>query len=161
MLLLQTNFSYSQTTSNCSCKGLVDLNYKKTITIYKNPFGQIKYNIKQDFINEDYLTFDIKKDSANFFYLTFTYSIEGKTYSGWVKKANYLGTFSRVYNDTLNLFSKPNLQSSIKSKVRSGTNSLLPIIACKDKWVYVKFRDKIEGWLQGKDQCANPYTTCN
>lgn len=161
LFLFETNFSHSQTTNNCSCEGLVDLNYKKSIPIYNNSFGQIKYNIKQDFKNEDYLTFVIDRDSANFFHLTFTYSMKGTTYSGWVKKANYLGTFSRAYSDTLNLFSKPNLKSKIKSKIKDWTDSLLTITSCKDKWVYVKFKNNIEGWLQDKDQCANPYTTCN
>lgn len=107
------------------------------------------------------MSFDIDKESANFFHLTFTYSIKGKIYSDRVKKGNYLGTFSSVYNDTVNIFNRPCLLSNIKSKVRIWTNSLLPIIACKDKWVYVKFKNNIEGWMQDKDQCANPYTTCN
>ena len=161
LLLIKTSFCYSQQTNTCSCEGLVNTDYKNSIVIYDKPFGQIKHSIKQDFKNEDYLTFIIDKDSANFFHLTFSYSLKDITFTGWTTKANYLGTFSRVYNDTLNLFSRPNLTSKIKSRIATWTNALLPITSCKDKWVYIKLNKDFEGWLQHKDQCANPYTTCN
>ncbi|HSC54317.1 MAG TPA: hypothetical protein VLC98_11870 [Phnomibacter sp.] len=155
---------FCQQANICSCEGLVDTDYKNAIDIYKAPLGQIKHKIKQDFKNEDYLIFTIDKDSANYFHLTFSYAISGKKFTGWVKKANYFGTHLRVYTGTLKLYNKPNSKSVIETKTDSLTNDLLPIIACKDKWVYVNHRTKNElyvGWLQEKDQCANPYTTCN
>ena len=161
LLLIKSGFGYSQQINICACEGLVDTDYKNAIVIYDKPLGQIKHSIKQDFENEDYLTFKIDKDSGNFFHLTFSYSLKDKSYTGWVKKGNYLGIFSRVYNHTLNLFSMPNLTSKVKSKIPSWTNAFLPITACKDRWLYIRFRKDFEGWLQDKDQCANPYTTCN
>jgi hypothetical protein len=163
-LTFETSLVFCQNTNNCSCEGLVDINYKNLIDIYKIPFGQIKYKIKQDFKNEDFLTFSIDKDSANFFHLTFSFSISGKDFTGWVKKANYLGIYSRVYSDTLKLYSMANLKSPINMTIATWTNTLLPIYACKDKWVFIKYSEnnrRKEGWVQDKDQCSNPYTICN
>lgn len=160
-LLIKSSFCFSQMEKTCSCDGLVDIGYKNAIAIFDKPLGQIKHRIKQDFKNENLLAFTIDKDSSDFFHLTMSYSRTDKAYTGWVKKAAYLGTYSRVYNDTLNLYSKPDLRSRIKSRIPTYTNSLLPITACRNKWVYVKIKKSVEGWLQEKDQCANPYTTCD
>lgn len=163
-LLFKVSFMFSQSANDCSCEGIVDTKHKNYIEIFNTPSGQIKNKIRQDFKKEDYLTFIINKDSATFFYLTFYYSISGKAYTGWVKKANYLGTYSRVYTDTLYLYTNPDLKSRVQSKIPTWTYNLLPIIHCKEKWVFIKYlmgKEIKQGWLQYENQCPNPYTTCN
>lgn len=161
LLLLKVTFGFSQNVNICSCQGLVDIDYKKSVNIYNKPLKQIQYSLKQDFKNEDYLTFTVDKDSANYFHATFQYEIKNKHYSGWVKKANYLGTYSRVYTGPLRLFTKPNSNSRIHSTIATWTNDLLPIYGCKDKWIFVKTsvnKSFKEGWVKYKDYCSNPYT---
>lgn len=161
IIVFKSSFCFSQNNNSCSCDGLINIDYKNTILIYDKPLGKVLHSVKQDFANEDFLVFRIDKDSAGYFHLKVSYSLKQESFTGWIKKANYLGTYSRSYIDTLKLFNKPDSTSTIKNVVPEWKNDFLLIVACSDKWVYIKNRKVTEGWMRESDQCANPYTTCN
>ena len=152
----------AQKVTSCDCEGFVDLDYKYSVFLFNKPNGSLSKSLKHDFKNEDYLTFEIDKTSGNFFHVKIQYAINGKSYQGWVKKAKYLATFIKNYDSTVLLYLKPNVTSV---KILQESSSSVQIADCKDNWIYIKSKStasiKFEGWLQSKDQCANPYTTCN
>ena len=150
----------------CNCEAIIDVEYKKKISLFEKPNGQVIKEVKHNVKNDDFLTLIIEKDSLDYFKVNLRHSISGDEIKGWIKKNNYIGTFARNYNSKkrLNLYSKPNLNSEIKSTVNEWTNQLYVIHKCSQKWVYVKIKNKgkiVEGWLQPEMQCPNIYTTCN
>jgi hypothetical protein len=89
-----------------------------------------------------------------------------QAYSGWIEKANFIGTHARNYSpeDTLQLYEKANINSNIKSIVLNWNNDWYQITSCSKSWVYVKLNLNgtiKEGWLDPEMQCNNPFTTCN
>ncbi|MDP3681635.1 MAG: hypothetical protein Q8R22_12450 [Flavobacterium sp.] len=152
--------------TKCNCEALIDIEYKKEITLLEKPNGKIIKKLKHDFKNEDFLTLTIEKDSLGYFKVSLLYLVSAKEFKGWVKKNDHIGTFARNYepNKKLNLYSESNVNSKVKSTIEDWTNDLYIIEKCAGKWVYVKikYNGKIfEGWLKPEMQCANPYTTCN
>lgn len=161
LILLMSLHGKCQSVVPCSCQGLVDINYSKPIPIYDKPNGKLKSSVRQDVKSDDCLMFFIDKDSSDYFHIELTYALKHSSFKGWVMKANYLGTFSRVYNDTLKLLSMPVAGAAVRSIIPVCTNDLLPITKCKGQWVYIRYKGRIEGWMRKEDQCPNPYTTCN
>ena len=132
--------------------------------LYDEPGGKIVKKLEQDTTNEDYLIFIIDKEEGNYFHLKFTYSISRRSFTGWITKLQYLGTYVRNYKDSVLLYSEPRLKSRVNSIIPEWDNSLYQVIHCSDKWMYVKKMYKgqaKEGWLAPYMQCSNPYTTCN
>lgn len=159
--------SFGQTKSSCNCRAMIDINYKNEVSIFDKPNGKIIQKLKHNFEEEDYLTLTILKDSADYYKVNISYSIkENSNLIGWLKKSNNIGTFAKNYSpkEKLNLYTKPNKKSKIKSIIPNWTNQLYIIKKCDEKWVYVKIKYKgvaKEGWLEPEKQCDNPYTTCN
>ena len=86
-----------------------------------------------------------------------------KAYKGWIKKADYIGTFAKDYSGKLKLYSSADSKSKIKEVV-NGMNGLYKVKQCRSKWPYVEVivdGKTHSGWLNPKDQCNNPYTTCS
>ncbi len=156
----------SNSQTKCNCDALIDVEYKGEVSLFEKPNGKLIKKLKHDFKKEDFLALTIEKDSMEYFKVSLVYFISGGELKGWIKKDKHIGTFAKNYgqNIILNLYSKPNLNSEVKSTVKYWTNQLYVIQKCSEKWVYVKIKDNgknCEGWLQPEKQCANPYTTCN
>lgn len=157
----------AQTASNCNCGAIVDPEFKGKIVLYDKPYGSATKIFQQDFTNDDYLILTISKDTLGYFRVYISNALtpeNGKT--GWIKKTREIGTFARNYepNDTLKLYSKPEVRSKVQSIVPEWTNQLYTISKCVKNWVYVTLEYKgqmKEGWLPPDKQCDNPYTTCN
>lgn len=79
----------------------------------------------------------------------------------WVRKGT-LGLVTRNYdNKNLNLYDKPNLDSSISSVLEK--EQIVRVLNVCNKWAYVETINEGKtkrGWLQPDMQCGNPYTTC-
>ena len=135
-----------QTTSICSCEGLVDTDYKGLISIYDKPNGKIKFRIKHDFKNEDYLIFTINKSWQDYFNVTLSYAINGKAVSGWVKKNKYLGTYPRAYSEGVRLYSKPDTSYKVIGIILPENAELAQILNCTNNWTYVRL--KIKGQIK-------------
>lgn len=80
----------------------------------------------------------------------------------WVKTSDFLVSvdlFSeshRVY-----LYDEPSIESNKIHKIDSSKS--VHIIETNDLWALVSFKvgkKRVEGWLNFKDQCAYPWTTC-
>ncbi len=150
------------------CEALIDLDYPGYVRVYNAPNGKVIQRLKQNVKDENWLVLSIDKDSGSYFhcFIGHTTGEEGDT-RGWIKKAEYIGTFARNYappNDTLFLYESPNLHSGVHSVVIEWTNRLYTISKCMGNWAYVKIniQGKVkEGWMSPDMQCANPFTTCN
>lgn len=103
---------------------------------------------------------DIEK---GFFKIEFEFIKETnlKSKYAWVKKGT-LGLVTRNYdNKELNLYDKPNIDSSVASVLKG--EQIVKVLDVCNKWAYVETisqGDTKRGWLQPDMQCGNPYTTC-
>ena len=157
----------AQTSTQCNCGAIVDVDFHCKVVVYDKPDGKIVKSLRHDFQKEDYLILTIDKDSLHFFHVDISNALtpeSGKT--GWIIKTKEIGTYARNYqqNDTLRLYSKPELTSKVQSIIPDWTNELYTITRCFKNWAYVriKYNGQLkEGWLQPDKQCYNPYTTCN
>lgn len=61
-----------------------------------------------------------------------------------------------------NLYAYPESKKSIHF---SNRGKILTLLGCEGNWALVQYQNDegsiIKGWLSPKDQCANPFTTCN
>jgi hypothetical protein len=157
----------AQTSSICNCQALVDIEFKNEIIVYDKPNGQVIKKLRQYFNDEDYLLLTIDKEAVNYFHVDLSYAInENNSTRGWIKKSSAIGTYATNYspNDTLSLYSRPDLKSKVLSTIPGWTSRLYEITKCGNDWVYVKtvYKGQVKhGWLQPDKQCSNPYTTCN
>jgi uncharacterized protein YgiM (DUF1202 family) len=112
------------------------------------------------------LTFTILDSKDEFFKVKIGRAIEGQQQTGWIEMQKYLGTYARNYsdNDTLFLYSRPDLKSNLTDTINEYYTELYTITDCEGKWakVTMKTTDKeFNGWLEPEMQCSSPYTTCN
>ena len=155
----------AQTSTKCNCSALVDPKYTDNIIVFDKPDGKPIKELKNNIKDQNNLTLTIDKDSSIFFHVAIGFALtDNSNLKGWVKKSNVIGIYARNYNDTLLLFSKPDLKSKINSTIPNWTNQLYVIDKCYNDWVFVtiKYKGQIKkGWLQPDKQCSSPYTTCN
>jgi hypothetical protein len=160
---IQTSI-YSQT--SCNCEAFIDQHYEGQIFIYDKPNGLKIDSIKNDLKNEDYLVINIQKDDSNYFYVRIKRSIAALDKSGWIKKSSYVVVTPSNFKNSkkLVLYSKADINSDPKMTLNEYVYLIFEIKACKNDWMYVKAKYKsIEyiGWLAKRNQCSNPYSTCN
>ena len=167
IIFLISSFNLKAQIDKCNCDALIDINYKNKITVYSKPNGKAVKSFVHNFKEEDFLMLKINNDSIGFFHASVSYANKEKINTdGWIKKTTVIGTYARNYgkDDTLKLYSKPNLMSSVHSYIPEWVDDFYSITKCHNKWVYVKLKYKgqiKEGWLHPDNQCPNPYTTCN
>jgi uncharacterized protein YgiM (DUF1202 family) len=78
---------------------------------------------------------------------------------GWVF-ASRLGVSSKGYDrKTVSLYSQPSFRSKVTGTVQP--NSETSILGCSGKWLKVKGKQQQQGWLEPRQQCAAPYTSCS
>lgn len=77
---------------------------------------------------------------------------------GWVFNS-FLGLSTRGYGKkTVTVFSKADANSGINGRITSNTP--VRLLGCLGEWALVE-KNGVRGWLQPKDQCAAPFTTCS
>lgn len=81
-------------------------------------------------------------------------------HQGWIDW-EYLGI--RLNGDAIAIRCQPCAISKIRSMINLPYwKDIYPINRAQSGWIYIKdFKRSIVGWVEPKDQCANPYTTCN
>mgnify|MGYP005757942177 CR=1 FL=1 len=72
----------NQVDSDKPCVVLVEPYFKGSVAVFDKPSGKVVATFKQDFENEDYLTFTVTKQSPEFFYGNLEYSISGEKVKG-------------------------------------------------------------------------------
>ena len=152
---------------NCDCEGFIDLESNKIINLYSDSDGITKIaELQNDIENEDFLIFKILESNNDHFRVEIGRAMSEDRISGWIKKVKEIAVYDRNYIEleTLNLYTKPNLKSKVKTKVTEYNVDYYTIKDCKGKWIYA-YREKngqiFQGWLEPTMQCPNPYTTCN
>jgi len=132
-------------------------NSNEKLDIYNEPFnGKLLKKIDPD--EEAGYILQIIGVEKDFFKVSFE-DLDLKNV--WVKKGA-LGLVTRNYdNQKLNLYGKPNLDSSVSSVLEK--EQIVRVLDACNKWAYVETINDGEikrGWLQPDMQCGNPYTTC-
>jgi hypothetical protein len=159
LLLLSQN---KKDVNPCNC-GAVLLNKQQQVPLLDNKGNIISY-IMDDTIKEDYFGIFIFKISHNLAYVSASATLyDTIPRKGWIQ-TKYLGIYPSS-SFKINLYSKPDIKSKIKSQINKPEYYPFNIIDCKGNWLYVKYLDADnkykEGWLSPHDQCSNPYSTCN
>lgn len=129
-----------------------------------NNKGKVTCYIMNDTIKEDYYAVTIFKISHNMAYVSASATLyDTIPRQGWIK-IKYLGIYPSSFFK-INLYSKPDLKSKIKSQIIKPEYYPFNILDCSGEWLYVKYFDADKkykkGWLAPEDQCSNPYSTCN
>lgn len=149
----------------CSCSAVLIPKHVK-ISVYEEPDtnSKIVSFVMNDTINEDYVSANIMKIKNGFAYVSASAAIiDTISKSGWIK-VELLGIYPNDYSKPIKLYSKPDKNSSIKSTINNPQFDAMPILNCRDKWLYIKYKFEevlFEGWLPPDNQCSNPYTTCS
>ena len=166
--LKETNVVIKQeeiTEESFEANAVINFEYTEKIIVKDlngNELGFLQNNQE----TEDYVSLTIKKDSLQLFYVKAVAEITGTNIEGWIKKANYIGTYARNYEEgqVLNLYEEPNKKSKIKSIVKEWIPDLYIITKFRNNWVFVNVvyeEKKYSGWLEPEMQCPNSYSTCN
>lgn len=153
----------AQTTkNNCNCNVILFQKQQKVPLL--DDKGNVLYHIMDDTTTEDYFGINIIKVKNGLAFVSASATLHDTLPKfGWVS-LNFLGIYPSSFSSIL-LYSQPNIKAKIKSKIFNPEYSPFSIKNCKGKWLYISYLDidkrKKEGWLSPKDQCANPYSTCN
>ena len=171
-LLVFTNL-YSQV----KCAAVIDWQYTGNIDIYDKPTGKIIYQLKNDSANEDFLYLTINNEAGNYFNVSISFNSQlvsfnsqlangNKTMDGWIRKANYIGAYSRSekFPMSLTLYKNKKISDSNKVVIENWTPSFLTIEKCANEWTLVSLhhhKKLYKGWIETNKLCANSYTYCN
>lgn len=123
----------------------------------------VSYFIMNDTIKEEYFLIQILSKNRNLVKVkTASAFEESKISEGWME-LKYLGIYTNSKNKegSVPLYLKPDIQSDNTKLI---TNKIVKILDIKDDWYKVvsfSKHSKFIGWIKKKDQCANPYSTCN
>ena len=165
ILVLFSIFISACHNSHKCCKGSALLIPKHSyIAIYDKPNGIQVDSVINDTINEDYVLIFIKQIKGKYAQIiaqnTISNNIEK---SGWIE-LNNIG-INPASTSPLFLYKKTNEYSGISDTIiNPHWGDLYPIIKCKGEWLYIRTKENgkwKQGWMSPKDQCDNPYTTCN
>lgn len=144
---------------------VINFEYTKRIIVKDSKGNELGF-LQNNEETEDYISLKVKKDSLQSFYVEAITEIAGTNIEGWIKKADYIGTYARNYEEGqfLNLYEKPSEKSTIISTVKEWIPDLYTITKFRDDWVFINIEyegNKYSGWLEPEMQCPNSYTTCN
>ena len=165
VLMVGLHHTYAQhKPCRCNNAGALLIPQGEKVPLYKKSDGKtIKWIIENDTITEDYCSLTIKKIQGDFALISAWKPLANIRSEGWIP-LKYLGIRPAVYSGELYLYEKPDRNSKINSTIIDPEWAYYQILDCCDKWLYVVFSDKgvvYEGWMDPKDQCDNPYSTCN
>lgn len=164
LLIVSCSILWAQTTPKCNASVFLSIDFKGKKCLYAKPNSKMIRFLKQDFKNEDYITFKIIDKNDSMFYVSASYEIGGFISKGWIKKDKNIGIYSRAYNAPLKLYSKPSETSKICSIIKEYNPNMYIVIDCIGKWLKVKtiYKGKLYiGWMSPDMQCCNVYSTCN
>jgi len=140
----------------------------KSINVYESSIlKSVKYQLKNDTEKEEFYLIEIlqKKDSA-FEIKSASAFHENEISTGWVN-FNELGIYLRPTNveGSILLYTAPDIDSQT-IPINGNRTELVKIIDLDDSWLKVELRNNtnqemVIGWLNKKNQCSNPYSTCN
>lgn len=154
--------TYKRLKCNCECVLMPPKNNK--IPLYQNLYNKnINYIIINDTIKEEYYSLYIDKIKGKLVFVEAYTPFDTVKKKGWID-IKYLGIYPSS-SFKINLYSKPDQKSKIKSQIIKPEYYPFNILDCSGEWLYVKYFDVDkkykEGWLAPVDQCSNSYSTCN
>lgn len=147
------------------CEAIIDWQYVDTVNVYDKPKGVTIAKMNNDTAKEDFLFLTISDETKTYFKVSIRYAEANEVHDGWVKKASYIGAYSRQYErNDLTLHEKPNTSSPEVTVKDWDHEPLLTFLTCQGEWILVKVKYRgrtYHGWIASYDLCPNPYTTCN
>lgn len=162
-LLVLNNPVTGQKTFVCNCKGFIDTGFKGNIAFYEKPGGKQISLVKYQHKKSNYLLFDIDQVADSFFYVRMKYALTGESFRGWIRKSGNLVTMLRKSGAGIELYAEPGAASKIRYHIPGPVSGNFQIFNCSKSWLYIKGllqKPLVEGWLQTKDQCVQPVSTC-
>lgn len=133
------------------------------VDIYNSPNGRILYSIINDTIKEDYFSLLVRETNDGWLRVIPSSILDTSKAEGWIKISN-TGIYTNNYSSSLKLYKEAKQGSPKLIEIKEYNNDMLSIIEYKDCWLLVETKNgktTTSGWLSPKDQCANPYSTCN
>lgn len=133
------------------------------VPLYDSTCQFVVDTLHHDIINENYVLLRVESCVGEMIFVQPYWSLSGDTCTpkGWV----YLSEDITIYphDDVFPLYIKPSYVSDSVMVRYEGDE--LPVLKYSNGWVYTQIFDitgrKSEGWLSPRNQCDNPYTTCN
>ena len=163
LLFCITTVGFSQSNG---CDAIVYWKYTQDIHIYDKPDARLLKTLRNDTLNENFLSLTILDEQKNWFLVDISLGMSDKSYHGWIEKNWYIGAFARheKYPMKLTLYRNPVLNELEKTELNDWQPGLITINRCLGKWVFVTVAYKgqeISGWIMSNELCANNYSTCS
>jgi hypothetical protein len=146
-------------------EAIINWRFIDDVEIYSMPNGNLVSSMHNDHENQNYLSLKILTETGDYFYVEMTHSVYGKSRTGWIKKSEHIGAFSR--NDAeiqnLSLFSNPHATNSKIRNLTGWQSGFITIEKCQNNWRYVSLiykEEKVSGWIEADKLCATNTSSC-
>lgn len=149
-----------------TAEAIVYWRFEEYIDVYHMPNGNVLTSVRNDHVNENYLSLKILAETGDFFYAEILLSVTGNSQKGWIRKNKYIGAFSRNEQEKqdLRLFSTPYFDDANTIDLKAWQSKFITIEKCDGEWRYVSLiykGEKVSGWIKANKLCANNYSTCS
>ena len=136
------------------------------VDMYSMPNGTLLEALQNDQENENYLSLIIFAETSEFFYVEISLDRTRKSFNGWIKKNSYIGAFSRNEQEIQNmtLYTEPSQENSNRIELIDWKSEFITIEKSKGIWRFISLDHKgerVSGWIEGNELCANNYSTCS
>ena len=162
LILIRITDGYGQS----SYSAIIDWKFVDTVFIYDKPGGQVIDKMKNDSINEDFLHLILLDQTEDYFYVNIELIIQSHKSKGWIKKTDYIGAYKKHEQFIMDLviyrLKKEDEENMIK--IKDWNPGFITVEGFSEDWNFVSIShndEKIRGWIQSSELCANAYTYCN
>jgi hypothetical protein len=130
------------------------------------PNGTLIETPQNNHENEDYLSLKIFSETNDFFYVEMLSDRSNNTYTGWIKKSNYIGAFSKNEQEIQNitLYTEPSQENSNRIALDNWKSEFITIEKVEGIWRFISLNHngkRVSGWIEARLLCANNYSTCS
>lgn len=162
-LLFLPFISFSQSEH---AEAIINWRHTEKIELHSMPNGTLIETPQNDHENENYLSLKIFSETNDFFYVEMSLNRTSNSYTGWIKKSNYIGAYSRNEKEIQNmtLYAEPSQENSNRIELSDWESGFITIEKFNGVWRFISLNyngERISGWIEARLLCANNYSACS
>ena len=161
VLLLIINLLYGQNATN---EAIVSWHHNGTIKILDAPSGSEITTIKNDSLNENFISLEILEEKKGYFHVQIWLAIDQVKHQGWIKKQENIGAFLRNQNEFVDIKLYLESHSDEFQLIEKWKTKFITIEEYDQDWIKISISHKgkrLTGWIKSNLICANNYSTCS
>lgn len=165
LLIIQTSCSIAQPKKEQNSGTiLLDPDFTGKISLYENiSMSKITAMVNNNIDEEDFVYFVINGSTKDLYHVKAYYFIAGYINEGWISKINALGIYVKPHDRAIPIYRESNDLSPTVATIPKNSN-FIKVLDCNNSWLKIETSyegTNINGWLEKKYQCDNPYNSCN